>query len=70
VGVQAWLSDDDGKSWPFAQPLWRGPSAYTAMIRAPDGQMCLLMECGRKDPYEQIAFLRFAPEWVRARQTP
>jgi sialidase-1 len=69
-GVTAWLSEDEGKTWPYAQTLWNGPSAYTAMIRAQDGLVCLLLECGTKDPYEQIAFLKLAPEWLRARPAP
>jgi arylsulfatase A-like enzyme len=68
VGVHAWLSDDEGVSWPTAQNLWRGPSAYTAMVRSHDGQICLLLECGRKDVYEQIAFLKFPSEWLRTRK--
>ncbi len=70
IGVHAWLSADEGKTWPFAQRLWNGPSAYTAMVRTHDGQICLLMECGKKDVYEQIAFLKFSPEWLRARRAP
>lgn len=65
--VSAWLSDDDGRTWPFAQPLWNGPSAYTAMIRSQDGMICLLLECGDGDTHQQIAFMKFAPEWLRAR---
>ena len=68
--VHAWLSEDDGKTWPFAQQLWRGPSAYTTMIRTHEGQVCLLMECGKKDPYEQIAFVKFSAEWLRTRKAP
>jgi sialidase-1 len=70
VNVTAWLSPDDGKSWPFAQTLWRGPSAYTAMIRTHDGQICMLLECGRADTFEQIAFVKFSQEWLRTRKAP
>ena len=66
--VHAWLSADEGKSWPFAQPIWRGPSAYTALIRNQDGLVCVLLECGEQDPYAQIAFLKFSPEWLRGRK--
>lgn len=70
VGVHAWISTDEGKSWPQAQPLWNGPSAYTALVRTQDGQVGALLECGKKDVYEQIAFVKFAPEWLKARQAP
>ncbi len=70
VGVQAWISEDDGRTWPTAQPLWSGPSAYTSMVRLQSGLVGLLLECGTKDPYEQIAFVKFAPEWLKARRAP
>jgi sialidase-1 len=69
-GVHAWLSEDRGKSWPYAQPLWNGPSAYTAMTRVQGGLLGMLIECGSKDVYEQIAFVKFAPEWLRGRKAP
>jgi sialidase-1 len=70
TSVHAWMSDDRGKSWPFAQSLWSGPSAYTAMTRIQGGLVGMLLECGTKDVYEQIAFLKFAPEWLRGRKAP
>jgi len=70
VGVEAFLSEDDGRSWPHVATLWRGPSAYTAMIRAHDGFVNLLVECGTKDTFEQIAFLKFSAEWLRAAPPP
>lgn len=68
--VTAWLSADEGKTWPFAQTLWRGPSAYTAMVRTHDGQICTLIECGQKDTFEQIAFVKYSQEWLRVRKAP
>lgn len=70
TGVFAWISEDEGKSWPRGQTLWNGPSAYTAMIRAQDGSVCLLLECGKTDVYQQIAFVRLSPEWLKARKAP
>jgi len=70
VNVRAWISEDGGKTWPHAQPLWNGPSAYTSLARTEDGQVCALLECGKKDTYEQIAFVKFAPEWLKARKSP
>jgi sialidase-1 len=70
TGVHAWISDDQGKSWPSAQMLWSGPSAYSSMVRVQGGLVGLLIECGTKDVYEQIAFVKFAPEWLKARKAP
>lgn len=70
VDVHVWISEDEGKTWPHAQKLWDGPSAYTALVRTPDGLVCALIECGKKDVYEQIAFVKFAPEWLKAGRAP
>ncbi|NDF01581.1 MAG: exo-alpha-sialidase, partial [Verrucomicrobia bacterium] len=70
VGVHAWISEDAGRSWPHAQLLWSGPSAYTAMVRMQGGLVGVLMECGEKQTYEQIAFMKFTPEWLKAGKPP
>jgi sialidase-1 len=70
VGVEAFLSSDDGRTWPHVATLWRGPSAYTAMVRSHDGFMNLLVECGAKDTFEQIAFLKFTTAWLLAAPPP
>lgn len=70
VGVHAWISEDGGRTWPHAQRLWNGPSAYTSLASTTDGLVCALIECGKKDTYEQIAFVKFAPEWLKARKAP
>lgn len=69
-GVHAWISDDQGKSWPRAQMIWSGPSAYTSMTRTQGGLVGMLIECGEKDVYQQIAYIKFAPEWLRGRPAP
>ena len=50
--------------------LWSGPSAYTSIVRVQGGLVGMLIECGKKDVYEQIAFVKFAPEWLKARKAP
>ena len=69
--AHVWISDDHGKSWPHAQRIWSGPSAYTSMMRMPQGgQVGVLLECGTKTIYDQIAFVKFSPEWLKAGQAP
>ncbi len=70
TGVHAWISEDAGRSWPHAQLLWSGPSAYTAMVQLPGGFVGLLLECGEKQTYEQIVFLKFTPEWLKTGKAP
>lgn len=68
--VHAWISEDAGKSWPAAQKLWSGPSAYTALASLPGGSIGMLVECGATDVYEQIVFVRFATTWLKAGSAP
>ena len=50
--------------------LWSGPSASTSMARAQGGLIGMLIECGEKDVFERIAFVKFAPEWLHGRKAP
>ena len=40
------------------------------MTRLQGGLVGLLLECGEKQTYEQIVFLKFAPEWLKAGKAP
>ena len=67
TGVDQALGGPDRR---LAAPPWNGPSAYTSMARTQDGLVCALIECGKKDTHEQIAFVKFAAEWLKARKAP
>jgi len=60
IDVVLCRSLDGGRTWPHVTTLWRGPSAYTAMIRSHDGFGNLLVGCV-KDTFQQIAFVRSRP---------
>lgn len=60
------LSQDDGKTWPVARPVWAGPSAYSALAVTPDHNIALFYERGDKNPYEKITLARFPLEWLTA----
>jgi hypothetical protein len=34
------------------------------------GSTRTLIECGEKDVYEQISFVKLAPEWLHGRKAP
>ncbi len=40
------------------------------MTRLQGGLVGILIECGEKVTYEQIAFTKFAPEWLKAGRLP
>ena len=39
-------------------------------MRVQGGRVGVLIECGTNDVYEQIAFVKFAPEWLKTRKAP
>lgn len=49
------ISEDEGKTWPFIQTLFSGPSAYSSMAAFPDN-VAVLYEAGTEHPYESIVF--------------
>jgi sialidase-1 len=55
---------DGGWTWPWSRTLHAGPSAYSCLAALPDGDMAILYEAGRENPYEGITFARFGLEWV------
>ena len=61
VNMTVRLSTDGGKTWPYSQVLYPGPSAYSNLAVLPDGDIGCLFEAGETSPYEGIVFktLRF-----------
>jgi len=55
---------DDGRTWPHAQVLHAGPSAYSCLAVLPDGSVACLYERGQGNAYETISFTRLTPDWV------
>ena len=50
------LSEDNGKTWPYACLIYDGPSAYSDLVNLPEGKIGLLYEYGTNNPYEKIGF--------------
>lgn len=55
------LSYDEGKTWPVAKVLYRGPAAYSDLVVLPDGSIGCLYE---RDNYSKISFARFLLGWL------
>jgi len=55
------LSDDNGKSWPYARLVCEGSSAYSSLVSLPDGDVGLLYE---RNDYQQLTFARFPLNWI------
>lgn len=58
------LSYDEGRRWPVARVLHRGPSAYSSLAVLPDGTVGCLYEGGKRDAYEKILFTRCSLRWL------
>ena len=50
-------SFDETRSWSAGKVIYDGPSAYSDMVKLPDGMVGLLYESGVKQPYEGIVFV-------------
>ena len=57
------VSRDEGKTWPMAKVLHKGPSAYSDLAVLPDGSICCLYEA---DGYKKITFARLPLTWLTA----
>lgn len=54
-------SIDDGQTWPYSKLIHQGDSAYSCLIKLPDGMVGCLYE---KDGYRTITLARFSAEWL------
>ena len=57
-------SYDEGITWDEGKMIHRGGSAYSDMVKLPDGSIGLLYESGYNNPYHHITFARFTEEWL------
>jgi sialidase-1 len=63
------MSYDEGKTWPVAKLIRKGPGAYSSMTVMPDGSVGILFETGETydgyaDHYGKLVFARFNVEWL------
>lgn len=52
-------SFNDCDSWSNAKLIYAGPSAYSCLVKLPNGQVGLFFEAGEKGPYEKMVFVSF-----------
>ncbi len=60
-------STDDCQTWPIAQELFPGPSAYSSLVELADGRIGCFYECGTKQPYEKITLALFSYDWLKSK---
>jgi sialidase-1 len=59
-------SFDETRSWSAGKVIYDGPSAYSDMVKLPDGLVGLLFESGIKHPYERIMFVALSTAFLDA----
>jgi sialidase-1 len=57
-------SFDEGQTWPVSRLLDPRPSAYSCLVKMPDGSIGILYEAGAESPYENLVFARVTLEWL------
>jgi len=60
------LSQDDGRSWPFARVLNKGLAGYSDLAVTKDGRIFCVFENGEKDYCEKISIVEVEREWLLA----
>lgn len=63
-------SEDDGRTWPWAQVVDHRPAAYSCLAALPEGAAAVLYEAGDKNPYESILFAHFSLTWLKSSPEP
>ena len=67
------VSEDDGKTWPLAKVLEKGPAGYSDLARLADGPILCLYECGiitRMGDDRYLRLARFNMDWVASTSKP
>lgn len=59
------LSEDDGRTWPYARLIYASHSIYSCPAVLGDGTIALLYESGEAARYECIRLARFSMGWLK-----
>jgi sialidase-1 len=60
------VSYDEGQTWTASRLIHEGHSAYSNLVRLPDGRIGLLYERGEKSAYERLTFATFTLDWLES----
>lgn len=62
--LKIYMSEDEGKTWPWARTLCRGEAAYSEITILPDGTIGIISEENDRPGYD-IYFTRISLDWLR-----
>lgn len=58
------ISDDDCQTWTTSHLLYKGPSAYSCLVRLPNDDLGIFFESGKKNPYETLRFVSIPSKMI------
>jgi sialidase-1 len=58
------ISNNDCQSWMTGKLVYEGPSAYSCLVRLPNGNVGIFYEAGEKKPYETMRFISIPPKMI------
>jgi sialidase-1 len=58
------ISDDDCKTCTISKLIYAGPSAYSCLVRLPNGNVGIFFEAGEKKAYETLRFVSIPAEMI------
>jgi sialidase-1 len=64
VNMTVRLSYDEGKTWPVSKLIYPGKSAYSTLVKLPDGHIGMFYEHGAIHDTDQLSFVRFSMDWL------
>ena len=62
--LKLFLSEDEGKTWPYSREICRGESVYSELVIFPDGTIGIISE-EDDNPGFDIYFTRVSLDWLR-----
>lgn len=65
TNLRIYMSEDEGKTWPYARTLCLGEAAYSEIAVLPDGTIGIISEEDDRPAYD-IYFTRISLDWLRA----
>ena len=67
--LKIFLSEDEGKTWPYSREVCRGESVYSELVIFPDGTIGIISE-EDDNPGFDIYFTRVSLDWIRKGNAP
>ena len=67
--LKIFLSEDEGKTWPYSREVCRGESVYSELVIFPDGTIGIISE-EDDNPGFDIYFTRVSLDWIRKDNAP